>query len=128
MTASNNKGEVVMINDISRAYFHAKTKREAYVQLPSEDQKEGEDSMCGRLNLSMYGTRDAAQNWVEEYSQKLLEIGFTQGKASPCVFHHEGRAIRTDVHGDGYVRLVNPTSCNGSNSNWNSATKSRHKS
>ena len=46
--------------DVRRAYFHAKAKREVFVELPPEDAEEG---MCGRLLKSMYGTRDAAQNW-----------------------------------------------------------------
>ena len=45
--------------DVSRAYFHAKARRKLYVELPPEDAEEG---MCGKLEKSMYGTRDAAQN------------------------------------------------------------------
>ena len=44
--------------DVRRAYFHAKAIREMFVELPEEDMQEG---MCGKLNKSMYGTRDAAQ-------------------------------------------------------------------
>ena len=57
-----------MINDISRAFFHATAKREVYVQLPSEDIGPSDQPLCGKLNYSMYGTRDAAQNWHEEYT------------------------------------------------------------
>ena len=55
-----------MVNDISRAFFHARAKREVFVQIPAEDKQVGEENMCGRLEYSMYGTRDAAQNWYEE--------------------------------------------------------------
>ena len=103
MTSSCNNGEVVMINDISRAFFHAKAKREVHVQLPNEDATPSKEPMCGKLNYSMYGTRGAAQNWHEEYSQKLVDIGFEQGLATPCTFYHRSRAIRTYVHGDDYV-------------------------
>ena len=103
MAATSNRGETIMINDVSRAFFHAKAKRPVYVQLAKEDQEDGQEQMCGRLNFSMYGTRDAAQNWYEEYSQHLLKIGLTQGLAIPCVFHHRERGIRTVVHGDDYV-------------------------
>ena len=44
--------------DIRRAFFHAMARRKVFVDLPEEDAQEG---MCGRLNKSMYGTRDAAQ-------------------------------------------------------------------
>ena len=51
----------------------------------------------------MYGTRDAAQNSYKEYSQQLIKIGFIQGKASPCIFYHPTRHIRTYVHGVDYM-------------------------
>ena len=69
MATSGNRGEVVMINDVSRAFFHASATREVYVQLPEEDQEEVNARFCGRLNYFMYGIRDAAQNWQTEYSQ-----------------------------------------------------------
>ena len=56
----------------------------------------------------MCGTRDAAQNWANEYADMLVGIGFRQGTASPCVFYHEERKIRTFVHGDDYVSSAVP--------------------
>ena len=56
----------------------------------------------------MYGSRDAARNWFQEYSQQLLKIGFQQGVASPCVFYHKEKGIRTFVHGDEYVSIGMP--------------------
>ena len=53
MTATANKGEVIMVNDISRAFFHAKVTRDVYVQLPNEDRAPGEEGMCGKLRFSM---------------------------------------------------------------------------
>ena len=97
-----------MVNDVSRAFFHAKAKRDVYVQIAAEDQQLGDERRCGKLNYSMYGTRDAAQNWASEYAEMLVAIGFVQGKASPCVFHHESPGIRTFVHGDDYVSTAMP--------------------
>jgi len=65
MTATSNKGEAIMINDVSRAFFHAKAKRPVFVQLAEEDRVAGQEHMCGRLNFSMHETSDAAQNWYE---------------------------------------------------------------
>ena len=85
MTATAKHGEIIMVNDISRAFFHARAEKEVYVQLPNEDVKPGEENICGRLNYSMYGTRGATQNWYQEYSEQLIRIRFKQGKTSPCV-------------------------------------------
>ena len=110
MIAIGNHGETVMVNDISRAFFHARAEREVYVQLPKEDLKDGGTGLCGRLKYSMYGTRDAAQNWYKEYSNHLIKIGFHQGQASPCTFYNEEKGIRTYVQGDDYVSTGMPES------------------
>ena len=60
----------------------------------------------------MYGTRDAAQNWFDAYSRQFIDIGFTQGTASPCTFYHQQRAIRTYVHCDDYVSTGQPKQLN----------------
>ena len=61
--------------------------------------------MCGELIQAMYGTRDAAQNWEQEYCQFMTGIGFRRGKASPCVFYHKERNVRAVVHGDDFTIL-----------------------
>ena len=86
--------------DIKRAYFHAKCIRDVYVDLPPQDMQEG---MCGKLEKAMYGTRDAAQNWERQYESTFLNLGFSQGKSSPCVFYHLDRDLRVVVHGDDFT-------------------------
>ena len=88
--------------DIRKAYFQAAAVRDVYVELPEEDYEEG---MCGKLIKSMYGARDAAHSWENEYSGFMEEVGFRRGIASPCVFYHNGRDIRAVVHGDDFTIL-----------------------
>ena len=63
----------VMLSDVKRAYFHAAAKRELYVEIPEEDPDWSPDAM-GRLNLALYGTRDAAKLWQEIVSKHLISI------------------------------------------------------
>ena len=105
MTTTSNKGELIMINDVGRAFFHARAKRQVYVQFADEDNEVEQGKLCGRLNNSMFGTRGAAQNGFDECSQQLLSIGFTQGAAAPCISYNHEKDIRTFVHGDGYVSI-----------------------
>ena len=77
----------LMYADVSRAYFYAKAVRPVYVKLPDEDVEPGDEGKCGRLKMSMYGTRDAALNWSLEYASTLLASGYVQGKANPCLFY-----------------------------------------
>ena len=93
---------MVMVNDVRRAYFYAKIKRDVYIELPAEDDKHG-TGMLGKLKLCLYGTRDAAKGWQETLSSHLESIGFARGKGHPCVFWHAEKGIKTLVHGDDYV-------------------------
>ena len=102
MAASERGERVLAFIDIKKAYLYAKSTRETYIQLPPGDQTPG---MCGKLNVSLYGTRDAAYNWEQEYSSTLLGLGFTRGIASPCIFRHHDRNIDLVVHGDDFTAL-----------------------
>ena len=94
--AHNFKGvQKLLFIDVRRAYFYAPARRDVFVALPDEDSKAG---YCAKLNVSMYGTRDAASNWEDEYASHLISCGFTQGKSSPCIFVHKERGIRVFVH------------------------------
>ena len=56
-----------------------------------------------RLNLSVYGTRDAARHWTAEVTSYLSEVGFVAGRASPCNFKHASRELFARVHGDDFT-------------------------
>ena len=60
---------------------------------------------CGLLRKSMYGTRDAAQNWEETYTAALKDLGFVVGLSSPCFFYQPVRDISTSMHGDDITSL-----------------------
>ena len=106
LAASSDDPEMcLMHNDVSRAYFHAKATRKVYVDIAPEDREHGDEWRCGRLNLSMYGSRDAASNWESTYAGQMIGMEFNKGKASPCLFDHPIRNIYTVVHGDYYFSV-----------------------
>ena len=94
---------VIMTNDVKRAYFHAPVTRPVFIKIPDEDLEPGDENRVGQLNLSLYGTRDAAMNWAKKFTTVLEEHGFITGSASPCNFFHPERKISTTVHGDDFT-------------------------
>ena len=58
----------------------------------------------------MYGTRAAAKGWQSEYTSTLKRLGFRQGSASACVFHHPERRLVCSVHGDYFTTAGSKTS------------------
>ena len=75
-TGPRRQRQKIMVADVSAAYFFAITT-EIHVQLLEEDAETAEDGdpLCGRLNLNMHGTRDAAKNWMKEIEKLLKSFG-----------------------------------------------------
>ena len=90
----------LMIQDISKAYFFVPATRDIFIELPPE---EAEPGMVGKLEKSLYGTRDAALNWAEAYTKVLIAMGYEKGTSSPCSFHHAEWDVSTVVHGDDFL-------------------------
>ena len=88
----------LMIQDISKAYFFAPATRDIFIELPPE---EAEPGMVGKLEKSIYGTRDAALNWAD--TKVFLAKGYKKGLSSPCSFHHEEWDLSTAVHGNDFL-------------------------
>ena len=89
----------IMICDVRRAYFYAQATRDLYIDLPEEDDQ-ATPGQLGKLNLSLYGTRDAANNRQEHLSRHLVSIGFVRGTGHTSVYHHPQRRLMVLVHGD----------------------------
>ncbi len=94
---------IVMSNDVKRAYFYAPATRPVYIAIPSEDFEEGDEEKVGMLNLSLYGTRDAAMNWAIKFTNVLEGLGFEKGRCSPCNFYNRAKDITLTVHGDDFT-------------------------
>ena len=100
VASSGKQDTVLLIVDVRRAYFYAKSTRRVFVELPIEDYQPGDESKCGLLQQSLYGTRDAAANWERELSGFLYTLGFSQGKGSSCLHHNWELGACAAVHGD----------------------------
>ena len=66
----------ILSSDIKRAYFFARAKRPIFIEILVEDRVLGDEDKIGRLTLSLYGTRDAAMNWQDEFTSTLVKQGF----------------------------------------------------
>ena len=59
--------------------------------------------MVGKLEKSLYSTRDAARNWSEAQTKVLIAMGYKKGLSSPCSSYHEKWDLSTVVHGDDFL-------------------------
>ena len=75
--SSNQKGTVLLVIDVRRAYFYARARLRVYIELTEGDGGGPGSRQCGLLRKSLYGTRDAPQNWECELGG--LYSGETRG-------------------------------------------------
>ena len=72
-TAPSRGVKKLLFVDVRRAYFYAPARRERYIQIPAEDRMPGDEDKVGVLDFSLYGTRDATQNWAHCYTKVLVQ-------------------------------------------------------
>ena len=97
----NKSPKKLLFLDISKAYLHAPVlDKNLYVDLPVEM---GMPGSCGHLKMALYGTREAAKCWEQEYSRTLRDLGFIKGRSSPCLFRHRVHDCTVFIHGDDFV-------------------------
>ena len=69
--------KVVMVNDVAREFFEAPAVRQLCIELPKGDCTEGDrqHDRVRHLQMSLYGTGDAAMNWQEEVAKEMKKVG-----------------------------------------------------
>ena len=72
-------------------------RRRVYIELPEGDGGGPGSRQCGLLKKSLYGTRDATQNWECKLGGFLKEIGLRREKASTCLYFEEAWGISASV-------------------------------
>ena len=90
-----------MFLDVKKAHFWSPVRRRLLVELPPEA-GEGRDKV-GLLKRSLYGTRDAPSNWEKAIKDALEGLDFGQGRSNPCLYFHEEKSLRLNVHGDDFT-------------------------
>ena len=99
--------KVVMVADVSRAFFEAPARRRICVELPAEalTADEQKEDLVGLLNMSLYGTRDAAANFQHEVRIFMSGLHFSQARFNPSLYYNPTRDLKVLVHGDDFVSV-----------------------
>lgn len=73
--------------DIKTAFLNGPLEESIYMLQP-EGYQDGTDRVC-YLQRGLYGLKQASRNWNNLFKQFVMEHGFTQSDADPCVFTKE---------------------------------------
>ena len=88
--------------DATKAHVNGVCDVDAFIELPPEAYEEGK---CAKLKHWLYGMRPAARAWEDLYAERLVAVGYEQGKSAPTVFANVEKNIEGVVHGDDFTFL-----------------------
>jgi len=83
--------------DVKTAFLNAKMDKEMYIKLPIGAEPCEEDDVR-RLNLALYGTKQAGRLWGIKLDKELNAIGTVRSKVDPCLYKW-----RHPVHGPVFI-------------------------
>lgn len=71
--------------DAKTAFLNGSLEEVIYMNQPPGFNFEDQRKVC-LLKKSIYGLKQAARTWYEKVNEALIDGGFTQGKADPCLY------------------------------------------
>ncbi|KXJ62395.1 hypothetical protein RP20_CCG013186 [Aedes albopictus] len=86
--------------DVKCAYLHGKLKEEIFMQQPKGFVVRGSEKLVCKLHRSLYGLKPAAKVWHDTIDKVLVEMGFVQAQADPCLY------TKTSLGGDQIFLLI----------------------
>ena len=81
------QGHVMHQFDVKMAFLHSPIEEEVYLEQPQEfvqHESDREKLVC-RLTKSIYGLKQAANNWYKELANLPLRQGFTRSRNDHCL-------------------------------------------
>ena len=83
-----SKGLEIWLIDFVGAYLNSEPQGENYMEIPEGFEKHyaipGIDTVL-KMNLTIYGTMDGANNWFYELDTTFTKLNYRQSRADPCI-------------------------------------------
>ena len=98
---SDGKTRKMFLIDVKKAQLNSECTEDVFIELP-EEVGAAQDKF-GKLRRWLYGFRPAAVAWEAHHANKLEEVGFARGLATPVPFYHKERDVNLVVHGDDFT-------------------------
>ena len=87
LCAAGRDLEIILL-DVKTAFLKGRVDEEIYIAQPEGYIVSGHETNVCRLNKSIYGICQAGRIWYKTLHYALIDFGFVQSKADPCVYFY----------------------------------------
>ena len=87
LATAAQRGMHVHQMDVHTAFLNGKLDEDIYMSQPEGFVVEGKEEQVCHLHRSLYGLKQSPRCWNRELNCHLLDSGFQQSKADPCVYY-----------------------------------------
>lgn len=104
LTIAGHKKMIVKHYDIEAAYLNGDLSHEVYMKQP-EGYNNGASNQVCKLNKSLYGLKQGANEWNKKLHKTLSSQSFEQSKNDPCLYikRHKGQWMYLSIHVDDII-------------------------
>ena len=81
-----NNNMVIHQMDVVTAFLNGELQEEIYMQQPPGYEVPGKEKLVCKLKKSLYGLKQSSRCWNKSFQDFMLDLGFKQSTADPCVF------------------------------------------
>ena len=108
LATAAQRGMHVHQMDVHTAFLNGKLEEDIYMCQPEGFVVEGKEEQVCHLHRSLYGLKQSARCWNKELSCHLLDSGFEQSKADPCVYFRwkDGHLNIVSIYVDDLILVV----------------------
>lgn len=90
--------------DVTAAFLNGELHEEVFMSQPEGFKEKGKEHLVCKLNKSIYGLKQSPRCWNSSLHSYLLENGFVQSAADPCIYTtKEGEMLILAVYVDDII-------------------------
>jgi hypothetical protein len=90
LSLAASHGLLVHQMDVKTSFLNRELDEEIYMEQPAGFVANGQEGMVFKLLKSLYGPKQAPNQWHEKFDRTLTSTGFVVNEADKCVYYRYG--------------------------------------
>ena len=91
-------------DDVPTAFLKGHLKETVWMEQPEGFESDNPDELC-LLQKTLYGLKQSPREWFQVIHQYMINQGFTQSLADPCIYHNKEKNLFVGIYVDDIITV-----------------------